>query len=169
MSAFGHKRTLAGPRKPRTVAALVKAGKSSVPALGRDRAIKNFFFSIWVELRPFEDFCRHKPWAIPRIRHLSTETVSSPYTESLSGQPPSIFFAFSTDDYVALVSAGLPVGRTKPQCFQSPDVHVCFFRYVSPCLFACRQHIFCTRYRTNGDAAFAQILRAQDRLSLPAT
>jgi hypothetical protein len=68
------------------VAGLVKAGKSSLPALGWDRAIKNFFFSIWVVLRPFEDFCHHEPWAIPRIRrHLSTETVSSPYTESLSG------------------------------------------------------------------------------------
>jgi len=111
----------------------------SVPALGRERAIKNFFFSIWVELRPFEGFCRHKPWAIPRIRrHLSTETASSPYTESLSGQTPSIRFALGPDDYVASVSAGLPVGRAKSQCFQTPDLHVCFFRYISraACLHA---------------------------------
>ncbi len=146
MSAFGQKRTLAGQRKPHTVAGLVKAGKSSLPALAWDRAIKNFFLSIWVELRPFEDFCRHKPWAIPRIRrHLSTEIVSSPYSESLSGQMPSIRFGFGPDDYVASVSAGLPVVRTKLQRFQSPDVHVSFFRNISPCLIACPQHIFCNR------------------------
>jgi hypothetical protein len=48
-------------------------------------------------------------------------------------------------------------------------VHVCFFRYINPRPFACPQHIFCTRYPINGHVAFAQILRAQDRLSLPAT
>jgi len=97
------------------------------------QGVKNFFFSIRVVLRPFEDFCRHKPWAIPRIRrHLSTESGSSPYTESLSGQTPSIRFAFGADDYVGAVSAGLPVRRARYQCFQPPDAHVCFFRYISP-------------------------------------
>ncbi len=82
------------------------------------------------------------PWI---SRHLLKGDFVSRYPESLSSQTPSIRFGFGPDDYVALVSAGLPVGRTKPQCFQSPDVHVCFFRYINPRLFACRQHIFCTR------------------------